>query len=104
MACVEVGNWMPEKPEYKTVRIGEDAWLKLKKATVEYDFGIDELLNWIILELNQDELNEYAKDLDVRAELEEEEKHEEAAESEEAEEDELEEEEKEEEGEEVKKY
>ena len=95
---------MPEKSEYKTVRIGRDAWLKLKKSTAEYDFGIDELLNWIVLELNQDELDDYAKDLDSKAELGEEEKNEEAAESEESEEDELEEEEKEEEGGEAKRY
>jgi hypothetical protein len=82
----------------------------LKKATAEYDFRVDELLNWIILKLDQDKLNGFAKDLDSKLEIEKdreviEERAGREKEEEENEEDVvLEGEEDEEEGEEVKKY
>ena len=107
---MEVSNWMSERPDHKAIRIERDAWLKLKKATAEYDLRVDELLNWIILELDQDKLNDFAKDLDSKLEIEEdkearEEKgRREKEEKEDEEDEELEEEEDEEEGEEVKKY
>jgi len=98
-------------PEYETVRIEQSAWLKLKKATAEYDFGVSQLLNWIILKLDQDKLNYFAKNFDSKIEREkEEEKEEEKGRREEEDEDEdeyveaLESEEKDEEGEEVKRY
>ena len=50
--------------EYKTVRLERDAWVKLRKACMLYDFDVGTLINWIIDDMNQDSLDNDARDCD----------------------------------------
>jgi hypothetical protein len=53
--------------ETKPIRINGDLWMKLEKAVADYDFGIKDLVEWI---LSNVDLDEYAKKLDRKVEFE----------------------------------
>ena len=46
--------------ETKLIRINGDLWVKLQKAVADYDFTINDLVDWILHDVD---LDEYAKKL-----------------------------------------
>jgi uncharacterized membrane protein YukC len=52
----------------KTIRVSLVAWKAVKKALVDSEFDIGDLVEWILL--NED-LDEYVKDLESKVEIEE---------------------------------
>ena len=54
-------------PETELIRINKDLWEKLQKAVADYDFSINDLVDWILRDVD---LDEYAKKLDRKVEFE----------------------------------
>ena len=54
-------------PETRLIRINRDLWLKLQKAVADYDFGIKDLVEWILRDVDVDE---YAQKLALKVESE----------------------------------
>ena len=56
-------------PETELIRISGNLWTKLQKAVADYDFGVKDLVDWILRDVD---LDEYAKKLARKVESEEE--------------------------------
>ena len=54
-------------PETELIRINRDIWARLQKAVADYDFGINDLVDWILRDVD---LAEYARKLDRKVESE----------------------------------
>ena len=54
-------------PETELIRINRNIWAKLQKAVANYDFSIKDLVDWILRDVD---LDEYAKKLARKVELE----------------------------------
>lgn len=53
--------------ETKLIRINRDLWIKLRRAIEGYDFGVKDLVEWILSDVD---LNQYAKKLERKVESE----------------------------------
>jgi len=53
--------------ETELIRINKDLWAKLQKAIADYDFGINDLVDWVLRDVD---LDEYAKKLAREVEFE----------------------------------
>jgi predicted DNA-binding ribbon-helix-helix protein len=56
-----------EISEMKSIRINRDLWAKLQKVVADYDFTVQDLVEWI---LSSVDLDEYAKELASKIKLE----------------------------------
>ena len=49
-----------DMPETELIRINRDLWARLQKVVADYDFGINDLVDWVLRDVD---LDEYAKKL-----------------------------------------
>jgi hypothetical protein len=47
-------------PETELIRMNKDLWARLQKVVADYDFGINDLVDWVLRDVD---LDEYAKKL-----------------------------------------
>ena len=56
-----------DMPETELIRINRDLWARLQKVVADYDFGINDLVDWVLRDVD---LDDYAKKLAREVEFE----------------------------------